>query len=226
MVLVELQSNIGDGKLHESLGVRLEPMPLDHQVEGRHCEGQSGPEIVPDSMGYLLQMPYLGQHREYRLHQHPLVPLAPVAQFQVGWISRLSMETQVSEDHHLFIKLGYQWVEVGIMNIGRSAIPGSDHTQVIEDQAQLAANDPAVIGLAFPANLARATTLPSGVDQFNAVAIDDPQQSGSCQEGIRPILVLAQQPEEPGAMRQAREQLPMVARQPAIEGPITNTLMA
>ena len=95
---------------------------------------------------------------------------------------------------------------------------------MVERQAQLTADDPAIVELALLANLARATTFPPGVELLNTIAIDDSQQGGRGQEGVRPVLVSAQQPTQSGTVGQTREQLPMIARQPAIEGPVADTL--
>src|SRR5262249_34814546 len=69
----------------------------------------------------------------------------------------------------------------------------------------------------FAANLLRAATFTDGVDQLNAVGVDDAEHRRSGQEDSRPVLMGLQEAKEPGAFGEAGEQRPIVARQPAIE---------
>ena len=62
MVLVELKGYLGDGQMYKALCVGFEALPLDHQIESCHGEGQAGPEVVPTTMHYLLKMPDQGEH--------------------------------------------------------------------------------------------------------------------------------------------------------------------
>jgi hypothetical protein len=96
------------------------------------------------------------------------------AQLQVGWASLLGMKTQIGKDYHPPFNLGHQRLEMGVMNIGRSTVPGSDQPQMVEHQAELASHDPALVGLAFLTHLAGATPLPCWMDQLDTVAVHDP----------------------------------------------------
>ena len=49
-------------------------------------------EIRPDSVYSLLEAADDGQHRESRLHQHPVLPLAALTQFAVGRIALRGLE--------------------------------------------------------------------------------------------------------------------------------------
>ena len=111
---------------------------------------------------------------------------------------------------------------MGIMNIGRGTVPGSDQTQMVEHQAELATYNPAVVGLAFLSHLAGTTSFPDGMNQLNAVAIDDPQQTGFSQEAVTPVLVSSQQSEETSPVGQTREHIPMVLLQPSVEGSVAD----
>ena len=63
------------------------------------------------------------------------------------------MEAAVTKNEHLAVVLLDQRLEGGIIDIGRVHCPIHNLPQVIENEAQLGADDPAVVGLAFPANL-------------------------------------------------------------------------
>jgi hypothetical protein len=49
------------------------------------------------------------------------------------------------------------------------------------------------------------------VNQLDAVGVNDPKHSRSGQEDLRPVLMGLQKTKEPGALRQAGEQGPIVA---------------
>ena len=77
-----------------------------------------------------------------------------------------------------------------------------------------------MVGEAFPANLLGAATLAHGVDELDAIRVDDAEHRRRGQENLRPVLMGLQEPKEPGALGEAGEQRPIVARQLAIEGTI------
>ena len=60
----------------------LDAMPLDEHIEGRHGEREPGVEIRPHAVHDPLEMADQRQHREDGLHQHAVLPLATLTQFQ------------------------------------------------------------------------------------------------------------------------------------------------
>ncbi len=173
-------------------------------------------------MHYLLEMPDQGEHGEHRFNHHALVPLAAFTEFEIGGVSLTGMETRITQDDHLVFEPPNQGVKAGIVDIGGITIPGSDQTQMIEHQAEFAPHDPAMIGSPLLSNLLVATSLSYGMDQLDAIAVNNAQQTGFSQEGIRPVLVSSQQPEETSPMGQTREQIPVVLAQPTVEGPVAS----
>src|SRR6185369_1354649 len=77
-----------------------------------------------------------------------------------------------------------------------------------------------MVGQAFATDLLRAAALAHGVDQLNAIRIDDAEHGRRGQENLCPILMGLQETKEPRPLGQTGEQCPIVARQPAIEGTI------
>src|SRR4029453_7943193 len=65
-----------------------------------------------------------------------------------------------------------------------------------------------------------AATFTDGMDQFNAVSVDDAEHGRSGQEGLRPVVMRLEEPKEPGTLGEAGKQRPIITRQPAIEGPV------
>src|SRR5262245_43511401 len=77
---------------------------------------------------------------------------------------------------------------------------------------------------AFTADLLRATPLAHGVDQLDAIGVDDPEHGWGGQESPRPVVMGREEPKEPRPLGQARERGPIVARQRAIERPVAPAL--
>src|SRR5439155_12433789 len=63
------------------------------------------------------------------------------------------------------------------------------------------------------------------MDQLDPIAVDDPENRRGGQEGLRPVLMGREETKEPRPLGQEREQWPIVARQPAIEGPFAQAAM-
>jgi hypothetical protein len=61
------------------------------------------------------------------------------------------------------------------------------------------------------------------MDQLNPIRVNDAEHGRGGQESLRPILMGLEETKEPGPLGQARKQRPIVARQPAIEGPVPHT---
>src|SRR5215475_7325119 len=95
-----LQTKFSYGERHEARRVRPETMPLDQHIESGHRERQACLKIGPAPMHHLLQMTNECEHREHRLHQHAVLPLAPLTQFQVAGIPLRGMEAGVAQDNH------------------------------------------------------------------------------------------------------------------------------
>ena len=218
MVLVFLQTESSNGDMNEAALIGLQPIPLHKQVEGSHSESQAHGEVLPYPMHYLLEMTHQSEHGEHCLHPHTLVPLTTLAEFEVGRVSVFGMKACISEDDHLVFKLGDKVLEASVVDIGGVTVPGCNQSQVIEHQTQLASHYPSVIGLALLAYLMRASAFADRVDQFDAIAINDPQHCGRGQEGLGPGLVGSQATEETSTMSQLREHGQVVLGQPAVKG--------
>src|SRR5438093_5942412 len=93
-----LQTKLRHREGHEDRRVGLETMPPDQHIEGGHGERQARLKIRPTSMHHLLQMADKRQHREHRLYQHTVLPLAARTQFEVGRIAFRRMEGGITQD--------------------------------------------------------------------------------------------------------------------------------
>ena len=82
-----LQTKFRYRKGYEARCMGLEAMPLDQHIEERHREREPCLKIRPLAVHDFLEVADERQHRQDRLHQHAILPLAPLTEFQVGGIA-------------------------------------------------------------------------------------------------------------------------------------------
>ncbi len=168
-----LQTEFGDGEWHKAGFVRLEAVPLDQDVEQSQGKANFGLEVTPDFVGHVLEAADVGQHGKDGFHDHAHVPFAPLAETQVGRMPIDLGKAGIGEDDHIMAKLVDKMLEGrAIMDVGCIAFPVNDAAQVVQHEAELAANNPTRIGLAFLADLSLAASLSSRMDQLDAVTVD------------------------------------------------------
>src|SRR5262252_1657889 len=63
------------------------------------------------------------QHREHRLHQHPVLPCTTLTQFEVGGIALRGMEASVTQDNHPSVNVSDEPLKGVIGDIGRRTVP-------------------------------------------------------------------------------------------------------
>src|SRR5438132_4869249 len=100
-----LQTKFSYREGHEARRVGLEAVPLDQHIEGGHGERQARLKIRPAPMHHLFEMADERQHREHRLHQHAVLPLAALTEFEIARIALRGMEAGVAQDDHTLFKL-------------------------------------------------------------------------------------------------------------------------
>ena len=127
-----LQTKFSYGERHEARRVGLEAMPLDEHIEGGHGEREPGVKIGPDPVHDLFAMADERQHREHRLDEHTVLPLAALTQFEVRGIPFRSMEGRITQDNHLFFKLPHQPLKGVIRDIRGGTRPPHDQPPLIQ----------------------------------------------------------------------------------------------
>ena len=185
-------------------------MPLDQYIEGRHGEREPSVEICPDAMHDLFEMADQRQHRQHRFDEDAVLPLPTLAEFEIARIPLGGMEAGVAEDNHVLFKLPNEPLKGVIRHIGGGTRPPHDQPPLVQQQTEFTPNNPAVVRHAFTAALLRAPTLSDGMDQFDAVGVDDAEHGRSGQEDLRPVLMGLQKTKEPRPLGQAGEQWPIV----------------
>src|SRR5262245_13161690 len=206
-----LQTKLRHRERYEARRVRPETMPLDQHIESGHSECQARMKIRPAPMHHLLQMTNEREHREHRLHQHTVFPLAALTQFDVAGIPLGRMEAGVAQDYHTPINLLNQPLKGVVSSIGGGTRPPHDQPPLVEQQTEFPTDNPSVIGEAFATDLLRAPPLPDGVDEFDPIGVDHPEHGRSGQEGLCPVLMGLEEAEEPSTLGEAGKQGPIVA---------------
>src|SRR6266567_725380 len=93
------------------------------------------------------------------------------------------------KDDHASVNLANQPLEGVIRDIGRGTRPAHDPPPLIEQETQFPPDDPAMIGEAFPADLLGAAAFAHGMDQLDAIGVNDPEHGRCRQEGLRPVVM-------------------------------------
>src|SRR6266853_338623 len=195
----------------------LEAMPLDQHIKRRHGEREAGLKVLPAPMHHLFEMADERQHREHRLHQHAVLPLAARTHFEIGGIALGGMEAGITQDNHPPVDLANEPLKGVIRDIGGVTRPPHDQPPLIQQQAEFAPDNPAMVGEAFAADLLRAPAFTHGMDQLDPIRVNDAEHRWGGQESPRPVLMGLQEAKEPGALGEAGEQGAIVARQPPIK---------
>src|SRR6266446_942121 len=217
-----LQTKFSDREGHEARRVGVEAMPLDQHIEGGHGERQARLKIGPAPMHHLLQMTDERQHREHRLHQHTVLPLPPLTQFEVGGIAFSRMEAGITQDDHLFFTLSNQPLKGVICDVGGGTRPPHDQPPLIEEETEFAADNPAMIRYAFAADLLRAAAFAHGVDELDAIRVNDPEHRRGGQEDLRPVVMGPEEAKEARALGEVGEQGAIVSGQPPVKRAVTD----
>ena len=182
-----LQTKFSDREGHEARRIGLEAMPLDQRIEGGHGERQARLKIRPAPMHPLFEMTDERQHREHRLHQHAVLPLAPLTQFEIARIAFRGMEAGITQDDHALLKLPNEPLKRVICDIRGGTVPCDDQTILIHHKASFTANNPTMIREAFAADLLGTPAFADRVDQLDPIGVNDPEHCWSSQEDLGPV---------------------------------------
>src|ERR687896_719420 len=99
------------------------------------------------------------------------------------------METGIAQDNHPAINVSNEPLKGVIRDIGAGTCPPYNQPPLVQQQTEFATHNPAVIREAFAANLLGAATFTDGMDQLNAIGVDDAEHRRSGQEDPRPVLM-------------------------------------
>ena len=103
-----LQTKLSHREGYEARRIGLEAMPLDQYIEGGHGKRQARLKIRPAPVHHLFEMADERQHREHRLDEHTVLPLAALTQFEVRRVPLGGMEGGITQDDHASVDLPNQ----------------------------------------------------------------------------------------------------------------------
>jgi hypothetical protein len=92
-----------------------------------------------------------------------------------------------------------------IRDVGGVTRPPHDQPPLIEQETELAADNPAMIRHAFAANLLGTPTFAHGMDQLDPLGVNDAEHRRGGQEGLRPVVMGREEAKEPRPLREAGE---------------------
>src|SRR6266516_4345016 len=210
MVLVSLEAELRDRERHEAIHLGEQTMPLNQHVECRHRERETCLEIGPYTVHYLLEVADYGEHRQDGLNEDAIIPLSTPTELEIRRIPVGRMKGGIAQHEHLVCHLPDKGLKSRVMDIGCATLPRHHQAEPIDQQAQLAADDPAMVREAFAADLVGAAALPYRMDQLEAIGVNDPQQRRNGQERGGPGPMGPEEPKEPRALGHAREQRTIV----------------
>src|SRR5688572_1479337 len=84
-----------------------------------------------------------------------------------------------------------------IVDIGGITFPVHDATQMVQDEAELTAHNPALVRLALLANLPFAASLSPWMQQLNAVTVNHTQQRRCGHEFSNQMVMTIEEPKQP-----------------------------
>src|SRR6266704_3173983 len=121
-----LQTKFSDREGHKARRIGLEAMPLDQHIEDGHGEREARLKIRPAPMHHLFEMADERQHREHRLNEQAILPLAPLTQFEIARIAFRRMEGGITQDNHASVDLSNQPLKGVIRDMGGVTRPRHD----------------------------------------------------------------------------------------------------
>ena len=195
-----------------AVGIGLQgAIERQHVIELGDDIGQTGGVTAGHAMKDKFYSTDHGHQREGGFYKHEFVPGVAPAELEIGRRSHRSSEPAVCQDNGLTHPGLDQRQEDLVVHVGRAPISGRDLASVIEQPAQLHADDPAPVALAFPADLALTATLASRMDQLDTIAVECGEKGGVSQEALAPSACVANSRNRFGTLRQTAEQHTLMA---------------
>src|SRR4029434_7091221 len=115
--------------------------------------------------------------------------LPALTQFQVAGIPLGGMEAGVAQDDHAPINLLNQPLKGVVRHIGGGTCPPHNQPPLVQQQTQFAADNPAVVRETCAPNLLGATAFAHGMDELDAIGVDDAKHRWGSPERLCPVVM-------------------------------------
>ena len=125
--------------------------PPGQAIECHYSPRATGAEGGPHALAHFLAMEDRSEHRQHCFHHQLGIPGATRTDLHIGGSPGLRMEPCIGQDGHHVGNLGNQRLK--IRGVGGGAVPGTDQAPLVQDGAQFAAHNTAMVTLAFLAHL-------------------------------------------------------------------------
>lgn len=199
--------------------IDIQAVPLLEQIEKRDRKAEPHLEIRPDALAQMFQFTNLRQQRKDGFDQHSVVPLAAPADFQVLRLIDRTSKAGVRQNDHFLAHLFDERQKRLVGNVRRFHRPVGNESELVRQQAELAADNP------FPGSktfLADAFSLglmvfANRMTQLDPVRIDHAKDRRLSQKLFRQSAMRLQAAKEPGALGQSWKQLFAVLTDPSIK---------
>ena len=205
--------------MRNSVIIKIQTVPLLEQIEKRDRKGEPHLEIRPNSLAQMFQFTDLRQERKDGFDQHPVVPLAAPADFQVfRLIDRASKSGVCQNDHFVGHSLDERQ-KCLIGNVRRFYLPVGDQSEFIGQKAKLAADNPFPRGETFFADPPSPGLMifSDRMTQLDAVRIDDAEQSRFGEESFGQTAMRFQAAKKSCSLWQIGKQFKPILFEPAIK---------
>src|SRR5229473_1910363 len=213
---------IGEGLKRELSDGEFAFSQFDQTIEHGCNIAKACRQVLLHSMKDFLEMIDDGDDTENALNHQTIIAFAALTKLPVDRTFSALAEAQVAEHLGLLGPRGSDLLEVLVMRVGGRPFPVNDLPLWSNQPAEFHPHNPAMITLAFFANLSRTASFPNRVNQFQPVAIDHTFLLRSHQKVVGQRFILRQQAQQPRTFRQLRKQVPPVSFQPAIKRSIVD----
>lgn len=165
----------------------------------------------------------IGEHGENSFDDHTHIPFPTLTDAQILRMPISFCKAGIREDHHVVPEFIDEMLKSGtIVDIGGGALPVDNASEVVKDETEFATNNPALVRAqrapAFFADLRRAASFTTRVQQFNPVTVDHSNQTGWGHEVTDETPMAVEQAKKPCPTRQVGKQGSIVAAQLAPKG--------
>ncbi len=128
--------------MRNSIFIKIQAVPLLQKIEHCHRVGEPHLKIRPNSLPQMFKFANLRQKREERFNKHPVVPLTAPTQFQILRLPNAAAKTVVCKDNHFSLDGFDQRQKLCVGNICRFNLPIGNESELICQDAELAADYP------------------------------------------------------------------------------------
>ena len=136
------------------------------------------------------------------------------------------MASRVAQGNHALLKLPDEPLQGVVRDIGWATIPRHHQAILVQQQTEFAPNKPPLLRKPLAADLWRAAAFAPGMEQLDAIRVDDAEPGWRGQAGLGPALMRPEEAQEPGARGEVRAPGTLGLGQPTLARAIADAFEA